>query len=254
MYDVIVIGAGPSGCTSAKLLAEYGYSVLLLERMKLPRYKSCSGCLIKKTMDLVRLYYHTEVPMEVTCQPIENKGMVFVDDKGKKYDFYQPGLNVWRSCFDYWLAQKAVESGVILWDHSPVLSCEQDEKKVTVKIGGDHQRTESATYVVDCEGVTGTIKRKLLNHREKYIFTYQTYNEGTVNLDYQYFYAYLQPEFSEYDAWFNVKDNQKYRIGEITKEEYGNWRYNYPRDDKTQIWAHVPSAGLMDSIIEDMKK
>ena len=42
--------------------------------------------------------------------------------------------------------------------------------------------------------------------------------------------------------------------GEITKEEYDNWRYNYPRDDKTQIWAHVPSAGLMDSIIEGMKK
>lgn len=53
-------------------------------------------------------------------------------------------------------------------------------------------------------------------------------------------------------AWAPVME--KYRIGEITKEEYDNWRYNYPRDDKTQIWAHVPSAGLMDSIIEDMKK
>jgi len=26
-------------------------------------------------------------------------------------------------------------------------------------------------------------------------------------LDYHYFYAYLQPELSEYDAWFNVKDD-----------------------------------------------
>ena len=53
-------------------------------------------------------------------------------------------------------------------------------------------------------------------------------------------------------AWAPVME--KYRNGEITKEEYDNWRYNYPRDDKTQIWAHVPSAGLMDSIIEGMKK
>ena len=30
--------------------------------------------------------------------------------------------------------------------------------------------------------------------------------------------------------------------------------YNYPRDDKTQIWIHVPSARLMDSIAEEMKK
>ena len=27
-------------------------------------------------------------------------------------------------------------------------------------------------------------------------------------MDYHYFYAYLQPELSEYDAWFNVKNNQ----------------------------------------------
>ena len=208
MNDVIVIGAGPTGCTASKLLADSGYSVLLLERMRLPRYKSCSGCLIKKTMDLVRQYYHTEVPLDVACQPAENKGMVFIDDNGKEYVFPQPGLNVWRSHFDYWLAQKAVESGVTLWDNSPAISCEQDEEKTVVKIGGEHESTESAKYVIDCEGVTGSIKRTVLGCSTKHIYTYQTFNEGSIDLDYQYFYAFLQPEFSEYDAWFNVKDNQ----------------------------------------------
>ena len=37
-YDVIVIGAGPAGCTSAALLAEKGRRVLLLEKEKFPRY------------------------------------------------------------------------------------------------------------------------------------------------------------------------------------------------------------------------
>ena len=50
MYDVIVIGAGPTGCTAAKTLSEKGYKVLLVEKFELPRYKSCSGVLIKKTM------------------------------------------------------------------------------------------------------------------------------------------------------------------------------------------------------------
>ena len=207
MYDVIVIGAGPSGSTAAKVLVDSGYSVLILERMKLPRYKSCSGCLIKKTMELVRLYFDEEVPSEVTCQPVENRGMVFVDDKGKRFDFFQPGLNVWRSSFDYWLAQKAVEHGVTLWDRSPVISCEQENDSVVVKIGGEHIGIETARYVIDCEGVTGKVKRKVLGYDPEYIHTYQTYNEGTIDLDYHYFYAYLQPELSEYDAWFNVKDN-----------------------------------------------
>ena len=32
MYDVIVIGAGPAGCTAARTLAERGRRVLLVER------------------------------------------------------------------------------------------------------------------------------------------------------------------------------------------------------------------------------
>lgn len=132
---------------------------------------------------------------------------MFVDDKGERFDFQQPGLNVWRSSFDYWLAKKAVESGVTLWDHSPTISCEQDEDIVTVKIGGEHKGIENARCVIDCEGITGSVKRKLLNCSSECITTYQTYNEGTIDLDYHYSYAYLQPEFSEYDAWFNVKDN-----------------------------------------------
>lgn len=50
MYDVIIIGAGPTGSTAAKVLAENGYTVLLTEKFKLPRYKSCSGQLIKKLL------------------------------------------------------------------------------------------------------------------------------------------------------------------------------------------------------------
>ncbi len=53
MYDVIVVGAGPAGCTASKVLAEKGYKVLLVEKFKVPRYKSCSGVLIKKSMELV---------------------------------------------------------------------------------------------------------------------------------------------------------------------------------------------------------
>ena len=50
MYDVIVVGAGPAGSTAAKVLADKGLHILLVERHKLPRYKSCSGVLIQKTI------------------------------------------------------------------------------------------------------------------------------------------------------------------------------------------------------------
>ncbi len=47
-FDVIVVGAGPSGSTTAYELAKAGMSVLMLEKEKFPRYKPCGGGLSLK--------------------------------------------------------------------------------------------------------------------------------------------------------------------------------------------------------------
>ena len=164
MYDVIIIGAGPTGSTAAKVLAENGYKVLLAEKFKLPRYKSCSGQLIKKTLDLVQMYFGEAVPASTMCTPTENRGMVFTNDKGKEYRFEQPGLNVWRSSFDNWLATKAAECGAAVKDETAVLSCSESDGFVTVTLRGEQTYTETAKYILDCEGVVGALKRKLLNN------------------------------------------------------------------------------------------
>lgn len=208
MYDVIVIGAGPTGCTAAKTLSEKGYKVLLVEKFTLPRYKSCSGVLIKKTMDLVELYFNEEVPKTTMCEPTQNRGMIFTNDKGKEYRFEQEGFNVWRSHFDGWLAGKAKEYGAELRDSTTVLSCEETDRTVMVTLAANGKKyTEEARYVIDCEGVVGAVKRSIINDIPAYITTFQTFNVADIDLDPHYFYAYLQPELSEYDAWFNVKDN-----------------------------------------------
>lgn len=207
MYDVIVVGAGPAGCTAAKTLSEKGYKVLLTEKFRLPRYKSCSGQLIKKTLDLVSKYFGESVPESTACAPIENKGMIFTDDKGETFRFEQSGLNVWRSSFDNWLAEKAKQSGAELRDSTSAISVSEDDGTVSVKLKGGKEYTEQASYVIDCEGAVGALKRSLLNIRPQYISTFQTFNKGCIDLDHHYFYAFLQPELSEYDAWFNVKDD-----------------------------------------------
>ena len=41
--------------------------------------------------------------------------------------------------------------------------------------------------------------------------------------------------------------------GEISKEDYDKWRYNYPQYDDTQIWAKVPSQELSNMLVEALK-
>lgn len=208
MCDVIVVGAGPAGSTASKTLADKGHKVLLVEKFKMPRYKSCSGQLIKKSIGLVQEYYGEPVPASAMCVPTENRGMIFKNDKGKSFRFEQDCLNVWRSSFDKWLADKAAQAGAEVRDDTAALSCKEQDGVVEVTLKCQKVYTEQAKYVIDCEGVAGALKRKLLGHDPQYITTYQTYNQGSIDLDHHFFYAYLQPELSEYDAWFNVKDDQ----------------------------------------------
>jgi len=209
LYDVLVIGAGPTGSSVAKELAKNGYNVLIVEKSKLPRNKSCSGILIKKSIELIELYFGESVPENIMCYPKVSKGMIFINDHSEKYVFEQNGLNIWRESLDYWLVQKALSVGAELRDYTIVVDYKENDGYVTVKLKNSNKGEyfENAKIVVDSSGALCSLKRKLISCPRNYVYTYQTFNIGTIDLDINYFYAFLQQKFSEYDAWFNVKDN-----------------------------------------------
>ena len=39
---------------------------------------------------------------------------------------------------------------------------------------------------------------------------------------------------------------EKFRAGEISKEDYDKWRYNYPKFDSKKIWAKVPPQDVFN--------
>lgn len=59
-------------------------------------------------------------------------------------------------------------------------------------------------------------------------------------------------EFSEMlNAW--AEQAEKYHSGDISREDYDKWRYNYPKYDETSGYVKVPSQGLSDEMIEAFK-
>ena len=46
---------------------------------------------------------------------------------------------------------------------------------------------------------------------------------------------------------------RKLDAGEISREDYDRWRYNYPKYDTTQQWAKIPSQQLSDFLTDALK-
>ena len=56
----------------------------------------------------------------------------------------------------------------------------------------------------------------------------------------------------QFPTW--LAEAKKLESGEITKEEYDEWRYKYPELDTHQIWAKVYPQELFDFIDECAKE
>ena len=52
-------------------------------------------------------------------------------------------------------------------------------------------------------------------------------------------------------AW--AEQAKKLEAGEITREDYDRWRYNYPKYATTRKWDKVPSKELSDFLVEAFK-
>ena len=57
--------------------------------------------------------------------------------------------------------------------------------------------------------------------------------------------------FELISAWAPVA--KQYRSGNISKDDYDQWRYNYPQFDTSMSWTKVPSKELSDSLVNAIK-
>ena len=59
--------------------------------------------------------------------------------------------------------------------------------------------------------------------------------------------------FDMFISW--QREAAKLEAGEITKEEYDQWRYKYPEFDNKPGWVKtIPSQGLNDLIVNALKE
>jgi flavin-dependent dehydrogenase len=223
-YDFIIIGAGPAGSTAARMLGGR-YNVLVLEKMNLPRKKSCSGVLIHKAAERVKEVFGN-IPDSVIAWPRETHGITILTGSGS-YEFGDDGKNVCRETFDYWLIEQRNKEnvelvcGVKIKKYDPLAVTVEYEKEGAVEI-------VQAQAVIACDGINGITRNLSGVKRQKKVVTYQRTVEGSINADKSKFYAFTSPEYSYYDAWFNSKDGKiTYGVSGYSKAELNRCMYKF---------------------------
>lgn len=161
-YDVLLIGAGPSGSSAAALLAEYGYNVLLIEREKFPRYHIGESLLPFTHEPLKRLGLIERMRASAF---IKKYSVQFVSTSGKASEpFYfntrydddvAQTWQVLRSEFDQMLLDHARDKGANVVEETKVLDLLRDGDRVTGVRARQPDGTEAeyrAPITLDCSG------------------------------------------------------------------------------------------------------
>ncbi len=112
-YDVIVVGAGPAGCSAATFLAKQGRRVLLVDKARFPRDKVCGDGISASSMDVMdRMGVSDKVerskPWKITSIAVSSpKGLVIRNDVPPADGLRDYGYVIPRKDLDYILYQYA---------------------------------------------------------------------------------------------------------------------------------------------------
>ena len=163
-WDVIIVGAGPTGGRAATHLASLGHSVLMLEEhSEIGRPFQCAGLVTPKALHEVGLY--DSVLEEIDGALIHGPGgnLVPVGTDGKLRTYV-----VCRKKFDQGVVQQAMEAGASLWLNSQPRSAETTPEGVTIDIesNGD-EMTLKCKLLIGCDGAHSWTRRYFKMGRPK---------------------------------------------------------------------------------------
>lgn len=166
-FDVVVVGAGPAGSVCALELARGGARVALLERGPFPGAKNMYGGVVyPRILDEVVPQWWESAPIErfVTrrvTQVLDGDRSVGADVRCARWG--EPpynGVTTYRSRWDAWLAQLAVDAGATLLTSTTATGLVRDAGRVRGVVTDRPDGVVTADLVVAADGANSFLARE----------------------------------------------------------------------------------------------
>ena len=154
MYDVIVVGSGPAGSCAAWRLAQAGVAVAVIEKASLPRYKTCGGGIVGRTLQALPLDMRHVVEQDChTAQLNLPAGLSFITRRPT------PIVSMtMRDQFDYALLSAAQAAGAAVHRQRAVENVSFHGDFVTLTTNGGSMK---AKFVIAADGALSTVARTM---------------------------------------------------------------------------------------------
>ncbi|HLC36892.1 MAG TPA: NAD(P)/FAD-dependent oxidoreductase [archaeon] len=213
MYDVIIIGAGPTGGAAAINSAKQNLKTLILEEHpKIGEPVHCGECL----SELAVKRHNQNLPEEVIACKVKGIKVIFPNNEFVLVN--EPGYVLEKHKWEQWIAKEAVKEGAELKLNSKVTEMQRSNGIWNLKT--QNNENYQSKIVIDASGVA-TVSSRLTGLNEKRF-------ESVVGMQYElldiknegYLDFYLWPELAPQGyLWMIPKNNGRANVGLVTHEK-----------------------------------
>ena len=242
VFDVVVVGGGPSGATAASVLARQGHKVALLDRAG--RIKPCGGAV---PPILINEY---QIPDDLIVAKVNSARMI--SPKGRAVDMPIDGGYVGmvdREHFDEWLRVRAADAGTERFTGTyKKISRENDVVTVHYETRGAAGETSQASLqtklVIGADGALSQVGRQEVPgaDRLKYVFAYHEIVRAPE----------VDPAVANDGKAYDAKRCDVYYQGPVSPDFYG---WIFPHGDTMSIGTGSANKGFsLRGSVADMRK